>query len=218
MSADGRYMVATLYLDYVYVSSDFGKTWRKIKGTHNYRSYACVRISRDGKYMSACIGLVGVFVSSDYGNTWKRVLSVGKDWMGFAMSSNGRYLVAKSSASYGVVVVSSDYGNTWKEIAGTWFCTELEMSRNGKYILAYSVVNYSGKVFLSSDYGNTWKEILIGAVKDVRDCAVSADGRYMTIVLGRYNEFCYISSDYGVTWQGSSLGAQTGTYRIAMNI
>ena len=93
----------------------------------------------------------------------------------------------------------------------------MEMSGDGRYLLGYFVQNYSGGVFLSSDYGNTWKEILVGKAKEVKDCAISRDGRYMTVVLGRYNEFYYITTDYGVTWEELSFGTRTGTYRITMN-
>ena len=217
MSADGRYMVASLYIGSIHVSSDYGKTWKEIADTSNYRSYANVRISKDGKYMSACIGLRGVLVSSDYGNTWNNTLSGGKGWMAFAMSGDGKYMVAKSAPSYGVIMTSSDYGNTWKEVAGSWFCTSMEMSSNGKYILGCYAATYAGKVHLSSDYGNTWRELLLDNITSFQDCAVSADGKYMTIVLDRNNAFCHVSSDYGVTWQKSSFEEPIGVYRIAMN-
>lgn len=218
MSADGRYMVITMNQEYIYVSSDYGMTWTKIEGTHNYRSAGIARMSPDGKCMSVCIGQKGVFVSVDYGVNWKLAISAMKYWTSFAMSSDGRYMVAKSSSMYKVIITSSDYGNTWKESESTWYCSDLEMSRDGKYVLGYYLGGLDSRVFVSSDYGNTWKEVLIGLVKSLTDCAMSSDGRYMTAVLGRYNEFAYMSSDYGNTWQAYSFGARTGTYRIAMNI
>lgn len=167
--------------------------------------------------MAACMGQRGVCVSADYGATWKWTVASNMDWTAFAMSADGRYLVAKSSPGHGLLTTSSDYGNTWREISATWKCSNMEMSGDGRYLLGYFVQNYSGGVFLSSDYGNTWKEILVGKAKEVKDCAISRDGRYMTVVLGRYNEFYYITTDYGVTWEELSFGTRTGTYRITMN-
>ena len=218
MSDDGRYMVISLNTDCIYVSSNYGKNWSRIDGTYNNRAKGSAKISPDGKRMAVCHGQHGVLVSSDYGVTWEKATSVNRTWMAFAANSDCKYLVAKTSPIQQIIMTSSDYGSTWKEITATWYCTNMTMSSDGKYILGYYVVNYNGKVFISSDYGNTWKEILTEAVKDVKDCAVSADGRYMTIVLGRYNDSCYISSDYGSTWQKSAFGASIGTYRIAMNI
>lgn len=217
MSADGRYMAVVLYQDHIHVSSDYGKTWKKTADTSGYRSSGSVKISRDGRYMAACMGQRGVCVSADYGATWKWTVASNMDWTAFAMSADGRYLVAKSSPEHGLLTTSSDYGNTWREISATWKCSNMEMSGDGRYLLGYFVQNYSGGVFLSSDYGNTWKEILVGKAKEVRDCAISRDGRYMTVVLGRYNEFYYITTDYGVTWEELSFGTRTGTYRITMN-
>mgnify|MGYP001752360227 CR=1 FL=1 len=114
-------------------------------------------------------------------------------------------------------MTSSDYGNTWKEVAGSWFCTSMEMSNDGKYILASYNEKYKGKVFLSSDYGNTWRELLLDNITYFQDCAVSTDGKYMTIVLDRNNAFCHVSSDYGSTWQKSAFEASIGVYLIAMN-
>ena len=66
MSGNGKYQIAVAQSNYLYISTDYGNTWKRIiiAGT----SPNCA-ISSNGKYLILQT-TQSMLVSSDYGNTW----------------------------------------------------------------------------------------------------------------------------------------------------
>jgi hypothetical protein len=68
-SANGRNVAIAGFANGIYVSSDYGLTWRSnnVAGMPGWTGVAC---SADGSKLMAVAHHVGVFISTDFGNTW----------------------------------------------------------------------------------------------------------------------------------------------------
>jgi photosystem II stability/assembly factor-like uncharacterized protein len=108
----------------LYVSRDFGETWRKITiagtngltGEANYQSI-CMNYNGQFQFLT---GISYVFMSSNFGETWTLLTPFGRNTPRIfglnrsAMSASGKYITVASY--FGPVYISSNYGSTWSEI------------------------------------------------------------------------------------------------------
>ena len=171
VSADGKYLIASMTNAGNYSSSDYGVTWSKTPYFYTSETLESVAISEDGKYQVAILrgNASTTFKSSDYGVTWSMV-KVGPGPSGstlyrIAMSRDGKYRTVTFRKSSGVdfpyVFRSEDYGVTWQGTVITLsttsnYITDLAMSPSGKYQL---VTGYDGIWVRSSDYGFSWYDL-----------------------------------------------------------
>ena len=169
MSSTGQYQICSFNVTLLnlpannitlFVSNNYGQTWRGISTLPYSDLLNCVSISSSGQYM--CIGRsstnntsYNLLVSTNYGATFT---VVGKpyssnnnyQWTSISMSANGEYITAVSSYSGGgnnSMLSSVDYGSTWNigtASSAAWSC--VAMSANAQYIT--SVVN-GGYIFNS---------------------------------------------------------------------
>lgn len=123
------------------------------------------------------------------GTVWTQA-STSQNYMGIAMSSDGKYQTVVVWSGY--IYISSDYGTTWTQKGSSNSYGGVGMSLDGKYQTA--AVN-GGSLLVSSDYGNTWATK--GTSHTYMGVSLSSDGKYQTAVS---NGYIYVSSDYGNTW------------------
>jgi uncharacterized protein YmfQ (DUF2313 family) len=116
VSQDGSIQALTDHGGYIWISRDHGATWTQ-KAT--VRNWQLIKMSPSGQYMLAGNGeiyFVGsgsqIFVSSDCGDTWTPIVSSPtSNWTGFAVSSDGKTMMASQDRGY--IWMSIDYGVTW---------------------------------------------------------------------------------------------------------
>ena len=131
VSSDGRcinltatYTPPTYPSGNVFLSSDFGVTFRTITGAifpANYSTmvkWRATSMSSDGRYQNICIGGNGagnVYVSNNSGISWTSTnlggaFGLTETFRDIATSSNGQYMSVNGNAIY----TSENYGVNWK--------------------------------------------------------------------------------------------------------
>lgn len=112
MSYDGKYQTAVDVSGRIYISSNYGETWIKIKEIVNV-PYINVSVSGNGKYQTLFVTGGLMYISNDYGNTWNSVLN-NKQWFGVSTSYDGKY---QTLCEYsGNIYTTRDYGISWNMV------------------------------------------------------------------------------------------------------
>lgn len=163
VSYTGKYQTAVS--DYVYVSNNYGITWKAKSEKNNWFSVA---MSYDGKYQTAVDVNGSIYTSEDYGETWLPINSgdyynkwenikdmIGAKYANVSVSGTGQF--QSISVTDGKIYVSSDYGRSWNSILQIkqWF--GISTSEKNKYQL---LCEYSGYLYNTNDYGKTWNTII----------------------------------------------------------
>lgn len=157
ISGSGQYQTYADSKGYIYVSNDYGETFKEINILGFFYSIA---MSTDGRYQTIVdyLGLEyaggAIYVSNDYGENWKRVeVSNFKNWQSVSCSSSGQYQLAVANSIYGYAL-SIDYGVTWAIVtdlgSNLRYC---RVSATGQYQF---ITKRNGTNYYSIDYGNTW--------------------------------------------------------------
>ena len=115
-SADCGRLAAVAYGGGVWLSEDFGASWREAPlpapGRRQY--FRAVASSADGAVLLAVAELGDVWVSRDFGASWRAGAGAPQlDWTAAAASADGARLAA--AASRGRVWTSADAGASWRE-------------------------------------------------------------------------------------------------------
>lgn len=175
MSSTGQYMVvasrrnlpyATHYAGLLYVSNDYGTTWRDALDDGVDHEWAALDISADGSTIYAAIGDLGtgaptgyMWSSYDYGVTWhQETVGTDLDWQGISMSADASRVSAiklnqpisvsnsvQKAPAAGVVTLLPSAGKTIRNqdsymMAGNSFTTLLNLKSNNWYTVHESVV------------------------------------------------------------------------------
>ena len=157
ISGSGQYQTYADSKGYIYVSNDYGETFKQINILGFFYSIA---MSTNGRYQTIVdyLGLEyaggAIYVSNDYGENWKKVeVSDLKNWQSVSCSSSGQYQLAVANSNYGYGL-STDYGVTWSIITdlGNNF-RNCRVSATGQYQF---ITKQGGTNYYSIDYGNTW--------------------------------------------------------------
>jgi hypothetical protein len=124
MSADGRYQLAGSYLDYLFLSSNYGSTfnavifpWTALWGYGNTYTWPSVAVSSTGQYMLAVNEYGGIWLSQNYGSTWTNQTGDGKNWSSCSMYPSGEIMFA--AETNGSIWRSSNYGGNWEVVPNT---------------------------------------------------------------------------------------------------
>lgn len=236
ISLNGKYQIMVSSGDTVYMSENYGVVWRPLElGTNLYAPNntvqydlfqsieafptAGVALSYNGLYQT--IVSEDIYVSSDFGKTWKTVNSDAsvidasgawiygdKNWVGIAMSSDGKYQSAIDSG--GKIYISSDYGNNWNTVNNSnlngkiW--GSISSSATGQYrtvLEAGADGNTGGDIYVTNDYGVTWTQVPDPIVQSKKwravsvssdallQCAVEYGGPiYMSNIMTTYGHQC----------------------------
>jgi photosystem II stability/assembly factor-like uncharacterized protein len=192
-SANGAKLVAMTQgeeYDYIYTSTNFGKTWTV---GEEWGPWESVASSADGTKLVA--GTYGpLYISADSGETWTDVEGTFADWVSVASSAWGDKLFAASMADS--ICMSTDFGKTWN-------CSLIELDKYFKAVACsangtkVAVAAYDGQIYTSTDSGVAWVARESGSRKWL-SIASSADGT--KLIAGSYYDQLFISHDSGVTW------------------
>ena len=71
---DGKYQTVVDRNGYIYISSDYGQTWKEVA---QFEEVSSISNSASGKYQLFGDDGIGFYISSDYGNTWEYVSEYG---------------------------------------------------------------------------------------------------------------------------------------------
>lgn len=182
--------------------ASWGATWR---GHRANRLRTNVAMSANGRYVLTGEFMGLIEVSSDYGRTWTTPEGNSRRWRAFAMSRDGRIMLAGADDA-GPVVMSSDHGATWSSVPGLpneqW--SQAAMSANGEIII---LATSAMRLHRSGDGGASWTEVGPASRHLWRGLAMSADGRHVIATAQREfgpglpeQAFLAVSSDFGQTW------------------
>jgi hypothetical protein len=141
-------------------------------------------------------------------------------------SNNGKYVAAIKDNDPGGfpnynLYQSNDYGATWYTslFFGGQVLSCCAVSDDGVYWLAAAYDQFYTYVYRSTDSGANWQYVT-QATFFAQDCAISSDGKYMTIIITRASGSGTIlnSTNYGASWTGAALGfTGNGLAYIAMS-
>ena len=206
LSTSGQYQTAVASGDYIYVSTDFGDTWKKspdqaINSTS--KNWTSVSLSANGQYQTAVASGDCIYVSSDFGVTWTKPSGVpNQNWFSVSLSATGQYQLAVGDD---IFATSSDYGVSWSpltDIKGKiWTC--VLVSTSGEYQTALAENDF---IYVSTDFGGTFQkandQVINSEPKKWVSIAISSSCQYQTAVAsGTTGEYIYISTDFGNTWR-----------------
>jgi hypothetical protein len=187
-----------------------------------------VACSTDGQYIVACGASSGdsnrVYVSEDGGTTFIEtgpMIGISNNWSCVASSANGQYVymgVRATAVGKQKLYRSTNYGRvgTWSECPVDGFTgvdrdwSGVACSSDGRYVMAVSEGNATGKTFYSADYGAAFDSTgvqpnvgdLTGHYQNFDDVVCNAAG----------SEFAVGHQNYGYVWFGKIvLGTWTWT-------
>ena len=213
---------------YIYVSTDFGKTWIQKKNDRNGKSMYCnwmyVHISGCGKFQTAITDDDIVYMSHDSGKNWENLVTLSKNQIGKKMLSNtnSQSIATSYNGSYQTIIIppiesdefkshlftSDNYGKEWKKYTNIdnqiWKSVAMSYCGGKQVAITYSKIseNSPGKTYISDNYGLSW--IQLSSISDYFTCiAMSSDGKYITAGACHNNVVAkplYTSCDGGATW------------------
>jgi hypothetical protein len=99
ISSTGQFQTAVAFSDFIYISSDFGKSWVLSPTQPTSKSWSSVSVSSTGQFQTAVASGDFIYISSDFGKSW--ILSptqpTSKSWSSVSVSSTGQYQSAVNS-------------------------------------------------------------------------------------------------------------------------
>ncbi len=213
-SSDGVYLVAGIYLNYMWVSRDSGVNWTEqgasLANPSPQYGWAGVTISDDGSSIAAVENDSGQKISlATYSS------GVDYDWSEATNSIANTYLTIRGSSTLAnmiantqgqAVYVTSDSGVNWINTAGNNSFSTIASSSNNTNLLAANATDY---VYQSTDGGNTWTPIITLGIKDWISVKSSTNGTRLATIYSVYSVGGYlsISINSGTNWnQVSGVG------------
>ena len=211
MSATGQYQLAlpNTYKSaplngFLFCSSDFGKTWTPREGpgeqlwlTGSMNASGSVQVASVFGTLADDLSTASpgaIYMSRDYGCTWARVPALTDYFNCIAISKCGQHITAGAQNCFfapaipSALYVSSDGGINWLIVnAATDNWLNVAMTSTGKYQCALSYQQEpdsvaSGYVYQSCDFGQTWHRNETLPQNHWTSNALSADGKYHTLV------------------------------------
>jgi hypothetical protein len=240
MSKNGQYITRStnVYADkaYWYVSSNFGRTWKKttniLPNPTGGLLGGSVSMSGDGKYQiiyrSINDNVVGMLYSNNFGNnfTYRTFSSVSTSYAYSCMISyTGKYMILTTTVG---IYYSNNYGYSWN-LSSSYSATSFNvpywatgMSNSGQYA---GITHYNnGNVYFTYDYGVTWyitTDTIYSSYAATYGVFISDDAMrmYMTASTGSvqrmliYNHDC---QNMSYTGSATSLATSGTNYQIGL--
>ncbi|HTY86261.1 MAG TPA: hypothetical protein VMB80_02250 [Candidatus Acidoferrum sp.] len=200
-SASGIKLVATIYNNQIYTSTNAGSTW-VARATSQF--WSAVASSSDGTRLVATIGnnasTAGpIYTSTDSGATWASQSSGSgtRQWVSVASSADGTRLVAANYGTVGSggpgVYTSVNGGTNWVQRLSVNSCSAVASSADGSKLVA---AIYGGQIYTSTNYGTNWTAR--GSSLNWSAVASSSDGSRLAAAVSSGQ--IYLSADSGATW------------------
>jgi hypothetical protein len=175
MSADGKYMAATLYgygaqlqqPSYVYQSNDGGSSWYNTSSSLPTTTYSWqfIAMNSTGQYIYVCAygpgSGTGIYYTSNNGISWQQCAGVEniQGWNSINCSSSGEFVYAVNNS---LMYKSSDYGANWVQVTNVPVVADsiyISIAVNGVGNKIYLALR-PGFIYVNDNYGNgTWSEI-----------------------------------------------------------
>lgn len=194
-SANGSIVLAAFHDDYLFESSDYGYSFRRISalGKLKWSGVAC---NGNCSTVYACANPGFIYRSDDYGSTWISLPHGVASWGGIATNSLGSFL-AVGDQSTSVLYFSTDFGNTLTvQSPAPVGAFSFSMSKNGEVVVA---VDSLGRLFRYKS--GTWTNQ--PSLSSPAHVALSDDGNF--VILGTSSGLIYRSFDAAATRQTVSM-------------
>jgi photosystem II stability/assembly factor-like uncharacterized protein len=198
-SQNGRFQTTVARNGYIYMSSDFGKTWSACMNDKK-RNWSSVGMSESGQYQTAVTLDGEIYVSFDCARTWNlNYEDKTLVFLSLAVTGTGQWQVVVTKCGH--IMESNNHGEKWDYAAEQPFrlWTSIALSAMGMHRLATTTC---GILYKSRSHGVAWDVVnnlgaepyetaTTGAVSQFGDCmsAVSANG------------YIHVSTNYGHTWK-----------------
>lgn len=120
-ATSGTFYSSDLPNNGVWLSTDFGKTWKKIltNDKDKDRTFGIISTNGDGSVVTMAVFSSDnsyIYYSSDFGETWNEAISEFRAIRNICMSSSGEYQTASySSETADGTIYSVDYGASWNK-------------------------------------------------------------------------------------------------------
>jgi len=203
----GQYIAAGTQTSGVYISTNYGVSW-KLTGAPTVGDYYALGssiISGASNWTIVAVGLYsGVYISTDTGNTWTSISPIthttGASYgSGLGFSNTAQVLqVTYTDPTKGTsLYYSTNYGSTWTASSGV--PSGIGMIASSKSTGQFLVAGGSGVIYLSSNYGMTWVSATVPVADlDYTYPVMSGSGQYCAIIGG--GQKIFFSNDFGQTW------------------
>jgi hypothetical protein len=209
-------------------SIDYGNTWTNVFISSAANSISVNPTTFTTPYIYGTSTGGNLFKSVDQGVSFS-ALSISGYFTKVATSggsNNGKYVAAIRDNDPGGfpsynLYQSSNYGATWSTslFFGGQVLSCCAVSDDGVYWLAAAYDEFYTYIYRSTDSGASFQYVT-QATFFAQDCAISNDGKYMTIIITRASGSGTIlnSTNYGASWTGASIGFfGNGAAYIAMS-
>ncbi len=189
---------------YLFVSKDFGATWRKVGGITDGDFITCLQSGGNGAGYLLTGRDVHVWKTTDYGETWTDLgqVSRARSGNGFAnaygmvVTSRGTVLVADGDGNGGHIHRSIDGGKSWQDLGGISPKPLYRLNEIKDGVIANG---WAGNVYKSSDDGATWKDM--GHLSPSALYAIEHLEEDGMVLIGTEDGHVFRSKDNCKTWQ-----------------
>jgi hypothetical protein len=194
MSYNGKTLAATAGKQGLYLSKDFGKEWKKVKGLEA-TNWVSTKLSNTGSLVLGC-SENGVYRSTNSGETFEMVLNVAGHWNAMYMDETGRYAAVVGLTES--VYVTKDFGKTWApaDISASHL-TDVTGDKTAKQLYTAGLAE---GIFASSNRGATWEKT---SAPDLMWSSITTDATGSIVVAAAADEVIYFSTNYGQSWKKS---------------
>ena len=221
VSSSGSVIAAITLSGGLYLSRDFGTSWRGIIEV-GYSDLVDVEVSHDGSTITAYTTRQ-LFQSNDTGITWIQKLGTFEGHaacfslysclptesfegnLGTGAPPNVTSMLLRPGKIY---VASETTGGGWKRslsIQDYWHWTSMGQSEDGTKLFAtaeqWSNPGPSTALFVSTNSGSSFS--LVSSAKGASLGAISADGSTLVVARGGGISPIYVSRDMGLTWNSN---------------
>lgn len=185
ISQDGKYMGAVILGGHTYMSRDYGASW--VLGMFADNPGSSISTSLSASFFSIAVNLAGdiwvvvsggdskqkgrVYVSSTQFGYFQPIMMPGyqlsdnQQWVGAAISGNGRNISVVNAIKRGGFYQSTDYGATFTRTISAPNVTSFDnvvMSADSQVQAVFNLDGPNGNIFLSIDNGNSWNATKAG--------------------------------------------------------
>jgi photosystem II stability/assembly factor-like uncharacterized protein len=189
---DNNQFVAGTLRNGIYISKDFGFSWRLVQNSPKIGNDSYLRIIKLIKHNNLILAATdrGVYSSADNGESW---LPVSSDIFITDIYSDGSGIYAVGNISAGQYIYSSDNGKTWGSQRIPNDALALGLLKDGNTIY----INTSLGIYRSLDNGSNWQIVLQLKPADLYPSPMIKSGN--NVISSSIGDL-YLSNDGGTNW------------------